>query len=511
MIFLEKQFNTLEFYKNKVAKGVFLIGCNAIFSAIAACLLCMFFGLYTSTPTWLFVIFIMVGSIEIIGFIFIHRKIFTEQEMVSKNYNILKWAVGTVCIINYTFIINLMPSQLMWASFIFFLINIGLFQDFRMTVCCTIMYAIIICIFFATHSIESLQMVPVVDELVSRVLLFSLGVAGAVMNSYYSGHILANVGQELMDKNTNQLTDIIKKVSELMTKLQGASSALVCIAQEENASMEEISSASTNIVEDNSYMLEQSENSQANLTTLREGVENISEKMQETKDVSSELLEMSISNEKALSNVLEIGSVINESTNHTLVVTQNLQNKVEEIDNLLQLIKSIADETKLLALNASIEAVRAGEEGRGFAVVAEQVKRLSENTANSLQNVNKVICDFKGDTKQVEELMAHNVNQIQAQNKVTNETVDIIREMLKKLKYSAEKIEYVGTLTQKQNDHTEEAVVYNEHVIYSIKEQVTKVDNIAELVEENRKAIEKIIVQIDGLNEIVTEIYDVLE
>lgn len=508
---MEKQFNTLEFYKDKVAKGMFSMGCGAIFSAIAACLLCMFFGLYTSTPTWMFILFIIVGSIEIIGFMFVYRKIFIGKEMVSKNYNILKWSVATICIINYTFIINLMPSQVMWVSFIFFLINIGLFQDFKTTVGCTIVYVIIICTFFATHSIESLQTIPAMDELVSRVLLLLLGVAGTILNSYYSGHILANVGQELMDKNTNQLTDIINKVSKLMNKLQGASSALVCIAQEENASMEEISSVSTNIVEDNSYMLEQSEHSQANLTTLREGVENISEKMQETKGVSSELLEMSGSNEKALNNVLEIGSVIKKSINHTLIVTQNLQNKVEEIDNLLQLIKSIADETKLLALNASIEAARAGEEGRGFAVVAEQVKRLSENTAHSLQNVNQVIYDFKKDTKQVEELMAHNVDQIQTQNKVTNETVDIIKEMLEKLKYSKEKIDYVGTLTHKQNNHTGEAVVYNEHVIHSIKDQVTKVDNIAELVEENRKSIEQIVIQIDELNEIVSEIHKVLE
>lgn len=487
------------------------MGYGAIFSAIVACLLCMFFGFYTSTPTWMFILFIMVGSVEIIGFIFMYRKIFVGEEMASKDYNILKWAVVAICIVNYTFIINLMPSQLMWASFIFFLITIGLFQDFKTTVCSTIMYVIIICIFFATHSIESLQTVPARDELVSRVLLLLLGVAGAVMNSYYSGHILANVGQELMDKNTKQLTNVIDKVVDLMNKLKKASNTLVCIAQEENASMEEISSVSASIVEDNTYMLGQSENSHKNLNTLSEGVENITEKMQETKGVSSELLKMSADNERALNNVLEICATIDSSTNHTLVVTQKLQSKVEEVDSLLGLIENIANETNLLALNASIEAARAGEEGRGFAVVAEQVKRLSENTTHSLQNVNNVIQDFKKDTKQVEMLMATNTEQIQEQNKVTHETVDIIKNMLSKLKYSAEKIDYVEELTQKQNAYTEEAVAYNGEVMGSIKEQVTRVDNIVGLVSENRKAIEQIVVQVESLNEIVSEIYEVLE
>ena len=508
---MEGQFNTLEFYKSKVAKTIFFISSGAITSAILSCLLCIFLGVYASTPVAMFIVFIGVGIVEIIGFLFVYYKIFRDKEMALSNYNMLKWSVAAICIINYTFIINLMPSQLMWASFIFFLMMIGLFQDFKLVIGSTVIYIVIIILFFTTHSIEVLQAVPALDELIARILLLCLGASGVVISSYFSGHVLANVGQELMDENTRKLTSIIDKVSTLIHTLRKASSTLVSIAQEENASMEEIASLSTVIVEDNTYMLEQSENSHKNLNTLSEGVENIEEQMQETKGISSELLKMSADNERALNNVLEICEVIDSSTHHTLVVTQKLQTKVEEVDGLLRLIENIANETNLLALNASIEAARAGEEGKGFAVVAEQVKKLSENTRLSLQNVNNVIEDFKKDTKEVEMLMATNTGQIQRQNNVTHETVDIIRNMLNKLKYSAEKIDYVEQLTKKQNNYTEEAVAYNGQVIGSIKEQVSKVDDIAKLVNDNRKAIERIVVEIDSLNEIIKEINEVLE
>lgn len=508
---MENQFNTLAFYKTKVAKSIFLISTMGILASIASCLLCVLLGLYTTTPVSLFIIFMIVGSIEMIGFIVVYRKVFQTEQSLLENYHTLKWSVGAICLINYTFIINLMPSQLMWTTFMFFLLVTALFQDFKMSVSATVMYAVVILIFFMTHSVESLQQIPVRDEMMARILLFLVGISGIILNSYFSGHILANVGQGLMDENTKKLTYIIEKVTHLMDKLRAASNALVCIAQEENASMEEIASVSINIVHDNNYMLEQSQNSQINLGTLREGVGNISDKMQETKRISSELLQMATNNESALNNVLEMHEIINASTEHTLTVTQNLKNKVEEIDNLLQLIKNIANETNLLALNASIEAARAGEGGRGFSVVAEQVKKLSENTAKSLENVNQVIYDFKKDTNQVEVLVTRSTNQMETQNKVTNETIDVIKETLNKLKYSAEKIDYVESLTRTQNEYTGEAVVYNEHVIGSIKEQVVRVDNIAHLVEDNTKAIQEIVIQINGVDEIIDEIYKILE
>lgn len=508
---MEREFNTLDFYKKKVGKYLYFIALIGIIGGILSAAGTVISGGYEETPRILFAIYIGIAVIELVYFSIIYRKYFSTGELILKNFKLLKYFTVITCTINFVFTINLMPGQVMWTTFVFFLLIISVFQDFKLTCICCAVYAVIIGIFLATHSVEALQQVVGNNEGSARGQVLVVGILGIIMNGYFSGHILANVGQDIMNKNTEKLTTVINKVSASMTGLKEATETLAGIAEEENASMEEIASVSAQIASDNEIVVKESQNSQAKLGVLKDKVENISEKVEETKAISNELVEISITNEAALSNVLEISSNIEKSTNNTLSVAEKLQSKVDEIDGLLKLIENIAEETNLLALNASIEAARAGEEGRGFAVVAEQVKKLSENTARSLQSVNKVIQEFKQDTREVEKLMADNVLQVQKQNEVTNDTVTIIRSMLDKLKESAQKIDDVECLAQEENKHAGEAVEYNRSVLDSMQEQVDKVSNIAGLVDENRKAIEHIVIQVEGLNNVVADINNILE
>ena len=508
---MENKFNTIEFYKKKVAKAQFVLACVGILALILQGSMALVTGQYASTPRIGFIIFIAMGVCEAIGFVFIYNKLFANEELILKNYEILKWSITIVTIINYACIINLMPSQMMWAVFPFFLITISLFVDFKLVIGSSIAFLLVIIAFFATHSVESLQATPIAEELPGRGAITILGIAAVLCCGYFLGHILANVGQSLMDENTKKMEELISSVTKMTIKLSGATQNLVAITQEENASMEEIMSVSSDIINDINSLLGKTGKSKERLEKLKEKVRYIADRMKQTKEVSDDLVNISGTNQEALNNVLEISTAIDSSTNHTLDVAKQLEGKVEEIDNLLKLIENIADETNLLALNASIEAARAGEEGRGFAVVAEQVKKLSENTTLSLQNVNEVVQSFKQDTKLVENLMDKNVRQIEEQNKVTGDTVGIIKNMISKLQSSANEIEEVEALTREQNSHTEEVVDYNNEVMAGIEEQISHIEDITKLIEENRKAIEQIIVETDAINESVLNIKEMLD
>lgn len=247
--------------------------------------------------------------------------------------------------------------------------------------------------------------------------------------------------RDAMQRTTLEINQNVKKLLE-------ASSLLGTAADNTNGTMNKVRTAVNRIVENST---EQAENSKSTSEHMRLMGDNITETSAEVEALNSNAAFMHESSEKAaetLANLQRINGEVERIIGEVQEQTNRTNDSVQQIYKATAFIASIAEETDLLSLNASIEAARAGENGKGFAVVAEQIKKLSEQSNQSSNEIEETAMMLSEDSQKAVEIMQKMQEIIMSQSESMKDTQKVVEEVVAQIANSMQSIQQIKETTE---------------------------------------------------------------
>lgn len=300
----------------------------------------------------------------------------------------------------------------------------------------------------------------------------------------------------MMGHNFNTMINNLRK---LLHKITDNSQQVAASAQQLTASAQETAKATENItitIQDISASVADqvvyTSKTNSSVNEISTKIIHINNEMQMVTDITNAATSKAGEGHKVVGHVIQQMNLIENKISTATEVVNVLGNKSREIDNIISLITNIAGQTNLLALNAAIEAARAGEQGRGFAVVADEVRKLAEQSEAAAKQISSIIREIQKETNTTVKVMGESTSSVQ-------EGIVMVHKAEKTFAEIAQAIQTIAAQAQRiSNDITgisNDSVVIVQSVTsiaHSIEETSGSTQSVAATTEEQNAAMEEI-------------------
>ena len=309
------------------------------------------------------------------------------------------------------------------------------------------------------------------------VLLFSVPTINRIYRSLHEAEEAASaiydgdLSYVMPVANNNEVGELLKKISAMRNNLREIVITLYQNVETVTQAAGELVCTANNSSEVSSTQSDAASSIAAAIEELSVSINQVETHAREAREVTQASGRESAEGGRIINSATDEMRLISSAVKDAAKTVGELEGFSGQISSIVNVIKGIADQTNLLALNAAIEAARAGEQGRGFAVVADEVRTLANRTAKSTQEITSMICKIQQGVQRA-------VQEMESGVRLVNEGVNL-----------ATKAGNSVTAIQKSNQHV---IITMDEIAFALKEQVSatreisnKIEHIADGAEEN--------------------------
>ncbi|MBZ5597980.1 MAG: methyl-accepting chemotaxis protein [Acidobacteriia bacterium] len=293
-------------------------------------------------------------------------------------------------------------------------------------------------------------------------------VSGSISRSIFRrlGHIVERIkdvaqGEGDLTKrievnSDDEVAELAKWFNSFMDKLHQMISELAENTRALTTASEEISRSSQEQSRGARMQSEQTTQVATAMQEMASTVQQVSENSENAANASQKAAAAAREGGKIVEQTLSRMRAIADSVGDTAHKVQKLGKRSDEIGQIISVIDDIADQTNLLALNAAIEAARAGEQGRGFAVVADEVRKLAERTSQATKQITDMISSIQTETRSAVTAMHAGTKEVETGVEATSHAGSSLHEIIHMSEQVGDMIAHIATAATEQSAATEE-------------------------------------------------------
>ncbi len=317
---------------------------------------------------------------------------------------------------------------------------------------------------------------------------------------------------------SRSFNDMLQNIAEMMdqtklstSKVLAAAISLHDISQTQSQSAKEVAAASEEIASGATGLTDEAEKGNTLAATIHDEVENVYGNNVEMENYAIDVLERSHEGLEKMNELVQKTRDSEEMTTALVEKVDALKTSTEQINDVMLMLTNIVSQTNLLSLNAAIEAARAGEAGKGFAVVADEIRKLSEQSKQSIDKVDEITSSIVHEVNDTLGVLQEANPRFKEQVSQAEETQTILNGVGSNMAAFTGKIQQITESIQQLRD-SQEVLTSTIHQVSATAEQSSAIsEEVSATTEEQLKVSESLVTTSDELKILSEELQEMMK